>query len=163
MLQDLVRTGTYQKAFLQNKLNFHDKVVLDVGAGTGILSFFAAQAGAKKVYAVEASNSAEVAKQLAEVNGYSHIVEVIQGKLEEIELPERVDVIISEPIGFLLVHERMIESYVTARDKFLKPDGLMMPTNGSIVFSPMTDEYLYMEQVNKGQLWTVQLFLCFLR
>jgi type I protein arginine methyltransferase len=136
--------------------------VLDVGAGTGILSFFAAQAGARKVYAVEASNSAEVARELAEANGYSGIVEVIQGKLEEIELPERVDVIISEPIGFLLVHERMIESYVTARDKFLKPDGLMMPTTGSIVFSPLTDDYLYQEQVNKGQLWTVSRSLSLL-
>jgi type I protein arginine methyltransferase len=130
-------------------------VVLDVGAGTGILSFFAAQAGAKKVYAVEASSSAEVARLLAEANGYGDIVQVIQGKLEEIELPERVDVIISEPIGFLLVHERMIESYVTARDRFLKPDGLMMPTTGSIVFSPLTDDILYTEQVNKGQLWMV--------
>mmetsp|Transcript_10449 Transcript_10449/g.17191 ORF Transcript_10449/g.17191 Transcript_10449/m.17191 type:complete len:80 (+) Transcript_10449:670-909(+) len=49
MLQDLVRTGTYQQAFVQNRLNFEDKVVLDVGTGTGILSFFAAQAGARKV------------------------------------------------------------------------------------------------------------------
>jgi histone-arginine methyltransferase CARM1 len=49
MLQDLVRTGTYQQAFLQNRASFEDKVVLDVGTGTGILSFFAAQAGARKV------------------------------------------------------------------------------------------------------------------
>ena len=49
MLQDLVRTGTYQQAFLQNRVNFEDKVVLDVGTGTGILSFFAVQAGARKV------------------------------------------------------------------------------------------------------------------
>lgn len=49
MLQDLVRTGTYQQAFLQNRVDFEDKVVLDVGTGTGILSFFAAQAGARKV------------------------------------------------------------------------------------------------------------------
>lgn len=153
MLQDLVRTGTYQQAFLQNKANFADKVVLDVGAGTGILSFFAAQAGARKVYAVEASQSAEVARQLADVNGYSHIVEVIQGKLEEIDLPEKVDVIISEPIGFLLVHERMLESYVTARDKFLKPNGLMMPTTGSIVFSPLSDEAIHRDQIAKGHLW----------
>jgi histone-arginine methyltransferase CARM1 len=49
MLQDLVRTGTYQQSFLQNRSNFEDKVVLDVGTGTGILAFFAAQAGARKV------------------------------------------------------------------------------------------------------------------
>jgi histone-arginine methyltransferase CARM1 len=46
-------------------------------------------------------------------------------------VPEKVDIIISEPIGFLLVHERMLESYVVARDRFLKPNGLMMPTTGT--------------------------------
>lgn len=50
MLQDLVRTGTYQRAMLSNDQDFKDAVVLDVGAGTGILSHFALQAGARKVY-----------------------------------------------------------------------------------------------------------------
>mmetsp|Transcript_10391 Transcript_10391/g.15797 ORF Transcript_10391/g.15797 Transcript_10391/m.15797 type:complete len:357 (+) Transcript_10391:41-1111(+) len=153
MLQDLVRTGTYQQAILENRSNFEGKVVLDVGTGTGILSFFAAQAGARKVYAVEASQSAEYAQLLADHNGFSGIVEVVQGKLEDITLPEKVDVIISEPIGFLLVHERMLESYVVARDKFLKPSGLMMPTTGSIIFSPMTDDALYKDQLAKAALW----------
>jgi len=44
-------TGTYQNAFLSNAVDFKDKVVLDVGTGTGILAFFAVQAGARKVYA----------------------------------------------------------------------------------------------------------------
>lgn len=57
-MQDFVRTSTYQKAVLSNLSDFKDKVVLDVGAGSGILSFFAAQAGAKHVYAVEASSMA---------------------------------------------------------------------------------------------------------
>lgn len=56
MMQDFVRTNTYQTAMLANGVDFAGKVVLDVGAGSGILSFFAVQAGAKKVYAVEASN-----------------------------------------------------------------------------------------------------------
>ena len=49
MMQDFVRTSTYQKAILSNLTDFRDKVVLDVGAGSGILSFFAQQAGAAKV------------------------------------------------------------------------------------------------------------------
>lgn len=57
--QDYIRTGTYQRAILSNMSDFRDKIVLDVGAGSGILSFFAAQAGAKKVYAVEASSMAQ--------------------------------------------------------------------------------------------------------
>lgn len=58
MLQDYVRTSTYQRAILINGEDFKDRVVLDVGAGSGILSFFAVQAGAAKVYAVEASSMA---------------------------------------------------------------------------------------------------------
>ncbi len=55
MMQDYIRTSTYQRAILSNMTDFRDKIVLDVGAGSGILSFFAQQAGAKKVYAVEGS------------------------------------------------------------------------------------------------------------
>ena len=78
-----------------------------MGTGTGILSFFAVQAGARKVYAVEASGAAEIARLLIHANGYSDRIEVINGKIEEIQLPEKVDIIISEPIGFLLVHGKM--------------------------------------------------------
>ena len=102
MLQDLTRTGTYRHAFLSNAIDFKDKVVLDVGTGTGILALFACQAGARKVYAVEASQSAEIARALVEANGYSDRIEIIEAKLEDVTLPEKVDIIISEPIGFLL-------------------------------------------------------------
>ena len=87
---------------------------------------------------MDASDSVHVARQLAEQNGFSGIVEIIQGKIEEISLPSKVDVIVSEPIGFLLVHERMLESYIVARDRFLKPKGLMLPTTGSIVLAPLS-------------------------
>jgi predicted RNA methylase len=62
MMQDYIRTSTYQRAILANLPDFKDKVVLDVGAGSGILSFFAIQAGARKVYAVEASTMAQHAE-----------------------------------------------------------------------------------------------------
>ena len=59
MLQDHVRTSLYQFSMLENHADFAGKTVLDVGAGTGILSFFAARAGAARVYAVEASGMAQ--------------------------------------------------------------------------------------------------------
>lgn len=62
MLQDYIRTSTYQRAVLSNSIDFKDKIVLDVGAGSGILSFFVAQAGASRVYAVEASSMAQHAE-----------------------------------------------------------------------------------------------------
>ena len=69
MLADSVRTNTYREAFLRNASDFEGKVVLDVGTGTGVLAFFACQAGAKKVYAVDASSAADIAKLLSDANG----------------------------------------------------------------------------------------------
>lgn len=65
------------------------KVILDVGTGSGILAIWAAQAGAKKVYAVEATKMADHARRLAAGNGVENIVEVIEGSIEDIELPEK--------------------------------------------------------------------------
>jgi predicted RNA methylase len=61
--------GTYYAAVLENRADFEGKIVVDVGAGSGILSLFAAQAGAKMVYAIEASDMAQYAKRLAAGNG----------------------------------------------------------------------------------------------
>lgn len=65
--------------------------MLDVGAGSGILSFFAAQAGAKRIYAVEASTMAHYAQKLVAANNLQDSIKVIPGKIEEIELPEKVN------------------------------------------------------------------------
>ena len=139
MMQDFVRTSTYQKAILSNLTDFRDKVVLDVGAGSGILSFFAQQAGAKKVYAVEGSSIAKHAESLVKSNRVDSVIQVISGKIEEIDLPEKVDMIISEPMGYMLLNERMLETYLHAK-KWLKPEGKMFPSRGDLHVAPFTDE-----------------------
>jgi protein arginine N-methyltransferase 1 len=68
MLEDHKRTGAYYNAVIQNRRQFKDKVVLDVGTGSGILAIFAAMAGAKKVYAVEATDMAKHARALVAHN-----------------------------------------------------------------------------------------------
>lgn len=82
---------------------------------------------------------AENAKILVQANGFSSIIEVIQSTVEEAELPEKVDTIISEPIGTFLLNERMLETFVIARDKFLKPDGRMFPTRADLFIVPFCD------------------------
>lgn len=126
--------------------------MLDVGAGSGILSFFAVQAGAKQVYAIEASNMANFAQQLVTANNVSDRIVVVPGKIEEVDLPQMVDIIISEPMGYMLYNERMLETYLHAR-KWLKPGGKMFPTEGDLHIAPFTDEALYMEQYNKANFW----------
>lgn len=159
MLQDFVRTGTYYAAVIENKSDFEGRVVVDVGAGSGILSLFAAQAGAKHVYAVEASEMAEYAQKLISGNpSLGQRITVIKGKVEEVELPEKADILISEPMGTLLINERMLESYIIARDRFLTPSGKMFPTLGRIHMAPFSDEYLYVEVANKALFWHQQNF-----
>ena len=68
MLEDHKRTGAYYSAIRQNRRQFEGKVVLDVGTGSGILAIFAAQAGAKTVYAVEATSMAKHARKLVEAH-----------------------------------------------------------------------------------------------
>ncbi|CAN7032909.1 unnamed protein product [Brassica rapa subsp. trilocularis] len=68
----------------QNKFLIKDKVVLDVGAGTGILYLFCAKAGASHVYAVECSQMADMAKEIVKANGFSDVITVLKGKIEEI-------------------------------------------------------------------------------
>ena len=130
MLQDEVRTLTYRNAMLHNKHLFKDKVVLDVGCGTGILSMFAAKAGAKMVIGVDMSSIAEHAKQIVEDNKLDKVVTIIRGKVEEVSLPEgveKVDIIISEWMGYCLFYESMLDTVLYARDKWLNPGGLMFP------------------------------------
>lgn len=69
MLEDHKRTGAYYQAVMQNRRQFEGKVVLDVGTGSGILALFAAKAGARKVYAVEATSMAKFARILIEHHG----------------------------------------------------------------------------------------------
>ena len=150
MLQDHVRTSIYQFAVYENKEDFRGKRVLDVGAGTGILSFFAAKAGASHVYAVEASGMALKAEKLAAGNGLQDVVTVLNKRVEDVTLDEKVDLLISEPLGIALVNERMIESYIVARDMLLKPGGTMYPDHAVLHAAPFCDEALYNEQTQKS-------------
>lgn len=147
MLKDRPRQEAYYNAILGNKDLFKDKIVMDVGAGTGILSAFCAKAGARLVYAVEASNVAtKVALDLIEDNGLTNVVKVIQSRVEEFVLPaeaEKVDIIVSEWMGFYLLHEGMLDSVLLARDKFLKEGGLLFPSECTIFVAPCSVPSLF--------------------
>lgn len=147
MLKDRPRQEAYYNAILKNKDLFKDKVVMDVGAGTGILSAFCAKAGARLVYAVEASNLAtKIALDLIEENGLTNVVKVIHSQIEEFVLPataEKVDIIVSEWMGFYLLHEGMLDSVLFARDNFLKAGGQMFPSECTIFVAPCSVPSLF--------------------
>jgi predicted RNA methylase len=149
MLKDEVRTKTYQAAILQNPHLFKDKVVMDVGCGTGILSMFAVQAGAKHVYAVDCSSIIEQAKQIIAKNGFETSITLIRGKVEEIELPvPQVDIIISEWMGYCLLYESMLDTVLYARDKWLVPNGIIFPDKAVMYVCALEDAQVKNERID---------------
>ncbi len=143
MLRDAVRTHAFRDA-LRAVVRPGD-VVLDVGAGTGILSLFAAQAGAARVYAVERTSIARTARALIERNGFSDRIHVLNDDIERVSLPERVDVIVSEWLGTLAVDENMLSPVVMARERWLKRGGRMVPERVTTFVTPVWNEELSTE------------------
>ncbi|XP_043941930.1 protein arginine N-methyltransferase 6 [Protopterus annectens] len=142
MLSDRVRTNAYRLGILQNYAAVRGKVVLDVGAGTGILSVFCIQAGARKVYAVEASSICEQAAKIVKLNKLDDKITVLRGSVESVQLPEKVDVIVSEWMGYALMYESMLSSVIYARDHWLRPTGLILPSQAELFIAPVTQPEL---------------------
>jgi len=140
MIRDRIRTEAFKRA-IESVVRPGD-VVLDFGAGSGILSIFAARAGAARVYAVEQTTMAVLAQELAATNGVGEIVSVIQGDVLDIEPPERVDVIVSEWLGGFGIDEGMLVPLITARDRWLKPGGTMIPNSVTAWAALVHDRYL---------------------
>uniref|UniRef100_A0A8D8XX88 Probable protein arginine N-methyltransferase 6.2 n=2 Tax=Cacopsylla melanoneura TaxID=428564 RepID=A0A8D8XX88_9HEMI len=143
MLADSVRNEAYRSAICDNPDIFNGKTVLDVGTGTGFLAILCAKAGASKVYAVEASDMAELATINVHENEVVDKVQVVQSRVEDVELPEKVDIIVSEWMGFYLLHESMLDSVIFARDKFLKPEGFMYPYKCILYSAPSYSPELF--------------------
>ncbi|CAN6810320.1 unnamed protein product [Brassica oleracea] len=137
-------TEAYRDALLKNPSLLSGSVVMDVGCGTGILSLFAAQAGASRVVAVEASEKmAKVATKIAKDNKvfndceHNGVLEVAQSTVEELEnsiqiQPQSVDVLVSEWMGYCLLYESMLTSVLYARDRWLKPGGAILPDTATM-------------------------------
>ena len=140
MIRDRVRTEAFRRAI--DSVVRPGDIVLDVGAGSGILSVFAARAGAGSVYAVERTSIAVLAEQLAAANGVAETVTVIHGEVMDIELPEQVDVIVSEWLGGFGIDEGMLAPVIAARDRWLKPGGVMIPHSVTAWTALVHDRYL---------------------
>ncbi len=125
MLLDEARMDSYRRA-IQASVKPGD-VVLDVGCGTGVLSFMACEAGAKRVYAVDSGPIIEAARELAIDNGFADRIEFVEGWSTKIDIPERADVLITETIGSAGLDEGIIAWVADARQRLLRPDAVLLP------------------------------------
>jgi protein arginine N-methyltransferase 1 len=134
MINDRTRTDAFAEAL--RRAVQPDSVVLDIGTGTGIFAFLACQFGAARVYSVEPSDAIEVAKSCAARNPGSDRIVWIQGLSTEIDLPEKVDIVIADLHGYLPFHVGNIPSMIDARRRHLKPDGRIIPKRDVLLAAP---------------------------
>ena len=141
MVFDEVRNRMYLDAM--RRVITADSVVLDLGAGLGVLGLLAAKLGARKVYCVEPSPVSAQTPLLAKANGVADRVVALRGRIEDVEIPEQVDVILSVFTGNLLFTEGLMPSLYHARDKYLKPTGAMIPDRARLMIAGVEAPKLY--------------------
>jgi len=112
-------------------------VVLEIGTGSGVLAVASARAGARHVYAVEASDIADVAAEVFARNGVADRVTLVPGWSRQIDLPERADLLVSEVIGNEPLEEEILETMLDARRRLLAPDARLIPYALELVARPL--------------------------
>jgi histone-arginine methyltransferase CARM1 len=162
MLQDHARTNAYREAMLLNADAFKDKVVMDLGAGTGVLGFFALQAGAKHVYAIEASTMADAVEAMAKANGFGDRMTVVNSLVQDVSFDtipaNSVDILVSETLSHLIFNEKGCEGLLIARDRFVKPGGLILPDSATLHLAPFTDENMHTKHFTMPEMWQQKNF-----
>ncbi|OZM72907.1 SAM-dependent methyltransferase [Amycolatopsis antarctica] len=126
MIADTPRTDGYRRAVRRHA---RGKTVLDIGTGQDALwAIASAEAGARKVYGVETiPESARLARDAVDRAGYSDRVTIVEGLSTDVELPEPIDLCVSEIIGTLGGSEGAASVLSAARRDFMAPGGAFIP------------------------------------
>jgi hypothetical protein len=145
MVLDRGRNEAYEKALLE--VLTPESVVLDLGAGLGVLGLMAAQHGAKRVYLVEPATTLEAARAIARDNGLEERIETVSQAIESASLPEKADIILSVFTGNFLLEEDLLPSLFLARDRYLKDGGSLIPDMGRMFVMPVNMPAYHSEQI----------------
>ncbi len=135
MVADSVRVTSYHNA-IKRHIKSGD-VVLDLGTGTGILSFFAAQQKPRKIYAIDHSDFIEVAQRIAAYNNIDNI-QFVRTNSRDFMPEEKVDVLLHEQIGDDLFNENMIENILDLKRRVLKETGRILPGRFEFFLEPVS-------------------------
>lgn len=135
LLADEVRTNAFRDAIA--RVVRPGDVVVDIGCGSGILSFFACQAGAAKVYAIDRGGMAGIAQLLSRYTGFADRIAVLRDESTNVELPQPADVLISETLGVLGLDENLLGSVLDARTRLLRPGAAIVPERVTVHIVPV--------------------------
>jgi 16S rRNA G966 N2-methylase RsmD len=134
-LADQVRVSAFRQAV--GEVVKPGDAVLDLGAGSGILGLLACRAGANRVYSIEAGEVIELAREICSANGFQDRMVFIKDTSTRVDLPERVDVILADQIGPFGFEAGLLEYFSDARQRFLKPNGVMIPSCLELYVAPV--------------------------
>ncbi|KAH8344416.1 hypothetical protein KR084_011261, partial [Drosophila pseudotakahashii] len=130
MLKDVISSRAYEWLFKRYERIFKDKIVMDVGCRSGLLSMMSVEAGAVKVIAVGNRESADFVKKAISDSEKEDIFEFVEGDINEIVMPcglKQVDIIVSEWIGHSVFVDSLFKEVIYAREKWLVKGGLIIP------------------------------------
>ncbi len=125
MVSDKIRTDAYLAALQRTVTS--ESIVIDLGCGPGLFALHACRLGAKRVYAIEPGDCIQIARDLAESNGFSSRIEFIQELSTKVTLPEQAGVIVADLRGILPLYGASLPSMIDARERFLAPGGTVIP------------------------------------
>jgi hypothetical protein len=147
MLFDATRNEAYARAI--RGLVKPESVVLDLGAGMGLHGLLAAASGASRVYLAEPQPVVHAAREAARANHLTERVVILQNRIEDVRLEERADLIISVFTGNLLYSEDLLPSLFHARDKYLKPNGRLLPDRAQLWLAPLCAPALHAKFISR--------------
>lgn len=140
-LSDRVRVSAYRDAI--NETVKPGSVVLDLGAGTGIMGLLACEAGAGRVYSIEEDSIIGVTRAICHTNGFDDRVRFIKGFSTQVQLPEKVDVVVSDQIGRFGFEAGILRYFSDARERFLKPGGALIPSRIDMHVAPVDCDSMF--------------------
>jgi hypothetical protein len=146
LLQDQRRTNAFREAI--RRCVTPDSVVLDLGTGSGILALFAAEAGARRVFAIDATHSADLASFLAKHLGFGDRIQVFHDHSTKVELPERANLLVTETLGSFGLNEQILSSVIDARARLLTADAVIIPRRIELFLVPSDDASIYERRVS---------------
>ena len=141
MVADRLRIDAFARAL--DKVVRAGDVVVDIGAGTGVLSLLACRAGARRVYAIEPNNAITVAKRNADANGFSDRITFIHDLSTRVSLPEKADVLVSDTHGVLPGFEDQLTTIIDGRHRFLAQGGRLIPGCDALMAAVVSDARLH--------------------
>jgi protein arginine N-methyltransferase 1 len=145
MLRDHGRIDAYRRALAA--CITPTSIVLDLGTGLGTFGVLACNLGAARVYAIDSADVISVAEEVARTNGVADRMRFVHARGTEVELPERVDVLVSDLAGALPLFEEHIPALIHAREHLLKPDGVLVPQRARLFCAPVSSNELYSRMV----------------